>query len=122
MTIDETELVASFYEAAYDAELWPHALRQLGEFHGGVGASLLIWDERAGRPAHVATGGDTEWQKAPDAYARHYADIDPYRPLVAAAPLGTWMPCATFFDPQFVAHSEFYNDFLIPCGIRHIAS
>src|SRR4029077_2017367 len=73
-------------------------------------------------PGYIAIGGDAEWRTASDAYQRYYADIDPYRPLITAAPLGAWMPCAAFFDPKFVARSEFYNDFLIPRGVRHIVA
>jgi DNA-binding CsgD family transcriptional regulator len=122
MTVNEIELVASFYEAAFDAALWPEALRQLGELQGSVGAGLVIWDGVAGRVAHVANGGGMMESEASVAYERYYARIDTYRPLIAAAPLGAWLPCATFFDQHYVARSELYNDFLIPHGVRHLVA
>jgi hypothetical protein len=120
MAIDESELIAGFYEAALDATLFPDRLRQLAEFGHGIGARLLLWDKQAGAPALLATSGHMG-ADASEAYRREYAAVDPYRPIIAARPLGQWTASDDIFDARFVAENKFFNEFLIPHGIARAA-
>jgi DNA-binding CsgD family transcriptional regulator len=121
MAIEEADLVGGFYEAAYDAAQFPEALRHLGVFAGGLGGVLLVWDKLAARALLLATAGHTG-PDAAEAYRDHFAALDPYRPLIDALPVGGWSSCAAFFDDRFVAHNAFYNEYLIPRGIRYMAA
>jgi DNA-binding CsgD family transcriptional regulator len=121
MAIQEADLVGDFYEAAFDAARFPEALRQLGAFAGGIGSVLLVWDRLAARALLFATAGHSG-PDAAEAYRDHYAALDPYRPLIDALPVGGWSSCAAFFDDRFVARSAFYNEYLIPRGIRYMAA
>jgi DNA-binding CsgD family transcriptional regulator len=121
MTVDPSELIGSFYEAAFDPTRFPEVLRQLGAFANGIGGVLVVWDKRAGQPALLATGGHLG-DDAADAYYTHYAALDPYRPLVEALPTGVWTPCATCFDDRFVAGNVFFNEYLIPRGTRYMCA
>jgi DNA-binding CsgD family transcriptional regulator len=121
MKVDETGLVAGFYEAAFDATRFPHVLKQLGEFGDGIGAALVLWDRRADRPALFATDGHLG-DDAGDAYDRYYAAIDPYRPAMETARPGLWTTTTQFFDDRFIGQDEFFNDFLIRRGARYAAA
>src|SRR4051812_31119949 len=121
MVIDEADLVGGFYEAAFDAARFPDALRQLGAFADGVGGVLLVWDNQASRALLFASAGHAG-PDAAEAYRDHYAALDPYRPVIDALPVGGWSPCTAFFDDAFVAHSAFYNEYLIPRGIRYMGA
>lgn len=119
--VDETEIVTGFYEAAFDAARFRHALRLLGELATGVGATLLLWDRQAAEPALLASAGHMG-EDAPELYRRRFARIDPYRPVLAAMAPNEWTQCADHFDDGFVARSPWFNEFLIPRGVHHIAS
>jgi DNA-binding CsgD family transcriptional regulator len=119
--VDETGLIAGFYEAAFDAGRLPDELHRLGDFAGGTGGAMLLWDRHVAAPALLVTTSDAG-ADAPDAYRRHYARIDPYRPLLEVMPANRWTSSADYFDDSFVAKSAFYNEYLIPRGIRHVAA
>src|SRR5579872_5781993 len=119
--IDEAGLIAGFYEAAFDATRFPDALRLLGEFAGAIGGVLLLWDRDAAGPALLTNAGHMG-ADAPEAYRRHFARIDPYRPLVEALQPNRWTSCASYFDHGFVAKDPFYNEYLLPRGTRYMAS
>lgn len=121
MAIDAADLVAAFYDAAFDAVRFPAALAQLAEFGRGIGAGMLVWDRRLNRPALVVPaphmGAD-----AADVYTRHYAAIDPFIPRFEAAPPGRWATTTDFFDDAFVATDAFFSEYWIPRGSRDIAA
>ena len=119
--VDEAGLIAAFYEAAFDASRFPGALRRLAEFTESVGGVLLLWDKYAAEPALLTNGGHMG-ADASDAYRRHYAQIDPYRPLVEILAPNRWVRCNDFFDDAYVAKSAFYNEYLGPRGTRYMAS
>jgi hypothetical protein len=121
MTYDPGELVAEFYEAALAPAQFPQVLRHLARFAGGTGAILLTWDKRAAEVALHATGGHTG-ADAPEHYRRHYAPLDPYRRVLETRPTGAWTTCADFFDDAFVARDAFYNDYLLPRGVRYMSA
>ena len=118
--VDEAALIAGFYEAAFDAGRFPDALRRLSEFADGIGSAMLLWDRHMAAPALLANAGHMG-ADASEAYRRHYAQIDPYRPLVEALAPGRWTRCLDHFDDGFVARSAFFNEYLLPRGIRYIA-
>ncbi|MES2014970.1 MAG: hypothetical protein V4484_00635 [Pseudomonadota bacterium] len=55
-----------------------------------------------------------------DLYASYYNRIDPRRRALETAPVGQTFQCAAYFDQAYVDRDEFYQDFLIPQGFRHV--
>jgi DNA-binding CsgD family transcriptional regulator len=121
MAIAREDLIGGFYEAAFEPARFPEALRQLGAFGGGIGAVMLLWDERLGEPALLASSGHMG-PDAPEAYRERYAQLDPYRPVIDTMPTGAWTSCAAFFDDRFVARDAFYNEYLLPRGTRYMTA
>ncbi len=121
MAVAEADLIAGFYEAAFDGTRFPAVLRDFGAFVDGIGAVLMLWDKQAQRPALLATAGHTG-ADAPEAYRRHYGALDPFRPVIAGLPTDTWTTSTAHFDDRFVAHDVFFNEYLLPRGIRYMAS
>lgn len=110
-------VVSAVYDAALQPDLWPAAL-------DGVTAMLscdvfhaFVWDEKGNRP--MAT-----WASIPASepvhrlYNEYYGRIDPRRALADATDPGRVFVCHQHFDARFVGASDFYQDFLIPCGMR----
>jgi DNA-binding CsgD family transcriptional regulator len=54
------------------------------------------------------------------AYSAYYAKIDPRRHFMNSVALGKTYRCSSFFDTSFVSRNEFYQDFLIPRGLRYV--
>src|SRR6185369_2509905 len=49
-------------------------------------------------------------------YIRHYAALDPYSPLLD----GSWKKLSECFSDPVLRKSEWYNDFVLACGVRDI--
>jgi len=49
-------------------------------------------------------------------YVRHYAALDPYSPLLDAS----WMKLSECLPDALLRRSEWYNDFVLACGVRDI--
>jgi hypothetical protein len=49
-------------------------------------------------------------------YVRHYAALDPYSPLLDAS----WMKLSECLPDALLRRSEWYNDFVLVCGVRDI--
>lgn len=72
-----------------------------------------------------ATGAVLAWQasnplleEANAAYARRWAACDPAPPQLARMPSGGVLHCDQAFAERFVAASPFYQEFLLPLGLR----
>jgi hypothetical protein len=49
-------------------------------------------------------------------YVRHYAALDPYSPLLD----GSWKKLSECLPDRLLRSSEWYNDFILTCGVRDI--
>ena len=94
-------------------DAWPEALQSLSDAVG-VAARLhhLQQDYRAGRLGLLSglSGG------VKHEYVRHYAALDPYSPLLDAS----WMKLSECLPDALLRRSEWYNDFVLACGVRDI--
>jgi DNA-binding CsgD family transcriptional regulator len=110
--------VAMLYEAAMEPARWRNALSALREMLDAVGAGLLVWNERENVAQFVEVAGIFS-ESTKKLYAAYFGAIDPRRELLQRTPVGLMINSDAYFDDDFVKHSEFYNDFLIPQGARH---
>lgn len=112
------QIVELLYRAAGEPEQWPVALGVVAREFDAKVAQLLWWDKRSNRlPASLVGGAPTPGTEA--RYVGHYSRIDPRQKLVVGAQVGDVCACHEYFDERFVAHSEIYQDFLIPIGGRY---
>lgn len=107
-------LVSALQDAAASREAWPDALKALTEAAGVAGAAVIISNKNAGNVETAWFVGVSAEFKSD--YIRHYAAIDPYSPLLD----GSWKKLSECFPDPVLRRSEWYNDFVLACGVRDI--
>jgi DNA-binding CsgD family transcriptional regulator/PAS domain-containing protein len=114
------DLIRTIYEASLDPDHWVTAIDQLSSAIGAHGGHLLLWDEASAAPLFSRQVGMMS-ADADRLFAEYYGAIDPRRQHVMTRPVGEWIGCHQICDEQFVARSEFYQDFMIPTvGCRYM--
>ena len=110
-----SSLVARLHDAAVTPEAWPDALTALTDAAGVAGAALIIFNKSTGKvdEAHFCGGLSAGYKSD---YVRHYAALDPYSPLLD----GSWKKLSECLPDRLLRKSEWYNDFVLACGVRDI--
>lgn len=109
-----TPLVSILQDAAASPEAWPEALKALTDAAGVAGAALIISNKRTGRVDEACFSGlSAEFESD---YVDHYAAVDPYSPLLD----GKWLKLSDCLPDSMLRKSEWYNDFILTCGVRDI--
>jgi hypothetical protein len=93
---------------------WPEALKALTEAAGVAGAALIISNERTGNIDEAYFSDLSAGFKSD--YIRHYAALDPCSPLLD----GSWKKLSKCLSDALLRKSEWYNDFVLACGVRDI--
>jgi hypothetical protein len=107
-----SSLVARLHDAAVTPEAWPDALTALTDAAGVAGAALIIFNKSTVDEAHfcgLSAGFKSD-------YVRHHAALDPYSPLLD----GSWKKLSECLPDRLLRSSEWYNDFILTCGVRDI--
>ncbi|MFJ4374295.1 helix-turn-helix transcriptional regulator [Pseudomonas japonica] len=113
-------LVGEIYEAAWSFERWPRALELIAKAAGADIAQLYLVDIRERAILVSMAGGDADRiLAATPSYLEYYGGIDPRGAKSAAARPGEWILCHEHFDATYASQSEFYQDFLLPHGMRY---
>jgi DNA-binding CsgD family transcriptional regulator len=117
--LDET--IGALYEAAAFPEEWSAALEKVARLSRSRFAQLLLWNTRSNSCEYSIIGAVRGLEPDPAndlAYQNYYGAIDPRRPRSYGENAGKVTTCSQLLDESFVRKSEFYNDFMIPCGSR----
>src|ERR1700692_4696787 len=113
-----SSLVASLVERLHDAavtpEAWADALTALTDAAGVAGAALIIFNKSTGKVDEAHFCGLSAGFKSD--YVRHYAAIDPYSSLLERS----WKKLSECLPDRLLRGSEWYNDFILTCGVRDI--
>jgi hypothetical protein len=107
-------LISRLQDAAASREAWPDALKALTEATDAAGAALIISNKSTGTVEEACFVGLSAEFKSD--YIRHYAALDPYSPLLD----GNWKKLSECFSDPVLRRSEWYNDFVLACGVRDI--
>jgi hypothetical protein len=107
-------LVSALQDAAASREAWPDALEALTEAAGVAGAALIISNKSTGNVEEACFSGLSAEFKSD--YVKHYAALDPYSPLLD----GSWKKLSECIPDPVLRRSEWYNDFVLACGVRDI--
>lgn len=107
----------ALFEAAGDDGLWRGALRAGARWLDATEIHYFVIDKRSGSVRFNATAGHVA-DEAAEVYFRDWASADPRRDRAQAAAVGELIACHRHFDADFVRHDPFYNEFLIPLGLR----
>jgi DNA-binding CsgD family transcriptional regulator len=113
------DVVAGLYEAALFPDRWHAALTAVMKRTSADTFHLLAWDRQ-----EATTSFDLyshEWMtRGVKAYAAYYGAIDPRRRLLETAPVGAAVACHQHISERDVERNEFFQDFLIPGGLRYV--
>src|ERR1700730_13546223 len=107
-----SSLVARLHDAAVTPEAWPDALTALTDAAGVAGAALI--NKSTGKVDEAHFCGLSAGFKSD--YVRHYAALDPSSPLLD----GSWKKLSECLPDRLLRSSEWYNDFILTCGVRDI--
>jgi hypothetical protein len=107
-------LVSTLHDAAVSPEAWPLALKVLTEAMDVGGAALIIANKTTGRVDEACFVGLSAEFKLD--YLERYAALDPYSPLLDRS----WKKLSECLPESLLRKNEWYNDFILTCGVRDI--
>src|SRR6267154_1907738 len=114
MTTEVSRLIAKIHEAGLAADAWPEALKALTDSLGIGGAACI--NKRAKGVDWVCFSGLSSALES--TYVGHYARLDPFSPLLNVTP--GWQKLSECLSASALARSEWYNDFVLACGVREM--
>jgi hypothetical protein len=103
-------------EAGSSSEAWPEALASLTDALGAAGAACILLDRRNRSVDWACFSGLSAGLEA--RYVQHYGAVDPFTPVLNVVP--SWTKLSECFPPAALAGDEWYNDFVLACGIRDL--
>jgi uncharacterized protein DUF6894 len=107
-------LLSTLHDAAIHSDAWPQLLRRLMDEAGVAGAALIVTNKTSGTVDEaVFCGLSAEFKSR---YVEHYAALDPYSPLLDAR----WTMLSTCLPDGLLRKGEWYNEFVLSCGVRDI--
>lgn len=111
-----TRLRAKIHEAESSPDAWPEALASLTDALGVGGVASIVFSKRTRSADWVCFSGLSAAFEA--RYMHHYASLDPFAPLLNVIP--GWTKLSECLPKVALANSEWYNDFVLSCGVRDI--
>jgi hypothetical protein len=114
MTTEVSHLLTKIHDAGLAAEAWPEALKALTDALGVGGAACIVFNKRTEGVDWVCFSGLSSALESK--YANLYAHLDPFSPLLNVAP--GWQKLSECLSASALARSEWYNDFVLACGVR----
>jgi hypothetical protein len=116
MLTNFSRVITKVHDAGFAPDAWSEALEAVTTAMGVAGAACIVFNRRTGRPDWVRFSGlSAEFESK---YVSHYASLDPFSPLLNVTP--GWTKLSTCLPDSALARSEWYNDFVLPCGVRDI--
>jgi len=116
MSPDLSRVAAKIRDAERAAEGWPEALRSLTDALGAAGAACIVANKKSKRADWVCFSGLSEGFKSD--YVDHFAPLDPFLPHLNVSP--RWIKLSDCLSQPLWRQSEWYNDFILACGVRDI--
>src|SRR5579885_3192372 len=113
-----SDLTALAYDAALDPAAWPPFLDRLAAAVGGIVPGLFWSRPAGGNELAIQRGVEPRWERA---FHDYYVRLDIRRPLISALPEGSVFRGQDVLQDRDLVRAEFYNDFLRPQGLFHIA-
>lgn len=112
------DLIASFYDAASGHASWHRVLHAVANRLDCLVVQIIGVDVQQNRLTFSFEGGDGAPEGVID-YARTYHRIDPHARHLAPQPPGVLVAFSRVFDAELIDSHPFYQDYLIPYGVRH---
>ncbi len=83
---------------------------------GAAGAACIVVNKNSNNPDWVCFSGLSERFRSD--YVDHFAPLDPFLPHLNVA--GRWIKLSDCLPQSLLRQSEWYNDFVLACGVRDI--
>lgn len=112
-------LIADLYESVLRPELIPGVLARINTLMDCDGLHLVGKDEEREVVFASIVIGD-RLKEAEHDYLAYFHRIDPRLSIGRSMPTGLCAACHDYLDDDFVGRSEFYQELLIPHGLRYI--
>jgi DNA-binding CsgD family transcriptional regulator len=112
------QLCSGFYDILLGDCLWEQALEPLLPIFRGTAVHLFLLDREKNLIDNLAIVGRFS-QKSLDNYTNYYGKFDPRGQYIAQQAAGSIVPCREICDTDYVKHSEIFQDFLLPNGLRY---
>ena len=111
---DITRVFPKIHEAGLAADAWPAAMKELTDVLGVAGSACIIFGKESGRVDWLCFYGLSAGFQSK--YIDHYARSDPFLPLLRITT--GWPKLSECIPRSLLARSEWYNDFVLACGVR----
>ena len=115
----EVEAVFGLYQAAVTPHRWHDALSAVMPLVGADSFHFLGWNKTKFE-TDFNLFSNPEFVSQGEKYSAYYGGIDPRRQFAETIPVGELFLCQNLFSEDYVARSEFYQDFLLPSGHRYM--
>jgi hypothetical protein len=109
-----SRLLATITDTALAREGWPDMLNSLMQALHVPGAAYIVRNKTTGSVDWACFSGLSAEFKSD--YVRQYAALDPYSPLLD----DTWSKLSECLPGALLRKCEWYNDFVLQCGVRDI--
>ncbi len=115
------QLIGDLYETALGVEGFFETIQRVAEWAGADIFHMYSIDAHRHAPRFSPyTPTATSFDATIARYVEYYRCLDPRVNLVNEHPANSWFACQDHFDERFVSRSEFFQDFLIPGGLRYM--
>jgi hypothetical protein len=111
---DVRRLAGIVQEAPRVLEAWPEALKSITEAAGVAGAGYIVYNKTIGSVEFACFSGLSAGLESK--YIQHYSALDPFLPMLRAR----WRKLSYSIPEHLLRTSEWYNDFVLRCGVRDI--
>jgi hypothetical protein len=116
MSHDLSRVVANIRESERAAEAWPEALKSMTEALAAAGAACIVANKSSKSADWVCFSGLSE--RFTSNYVDHFASLDPFLSHLNVA--RRWIKLSDCLPHSLLRQSEWYNDFVLACGVRDI--
>jgi hypothetical protein len=116
MSRDLSRVLAKIRDSERAAEARPEALKSMTEALGAAGAACIVVNKNSNNTDSVCLSGLSERFRSD--YVDHFAPLDPFLPHLDVA--RRWIKLSDCLPQSLLRQSEWYNDFVLACGVRDI--
>jgi hypothetical protein len=109
-----SRIISTINTATHACDGWADVLNSLMQEFRIPGAAYFVRNRMTGSVEWACFAGLSAEFKSD--YVRHYAALDPYIPLLNE----TWRKLSECLPEALLRKSEWYNDFVLKCGVRDI--
>jgi hypothetical protein len=111
-----SRLLRKIDDASNDSEAWPEALRTLTDALGVSGAACIVVNKQTRGADWVCFSGLSE--RFQSRYVDRFVKLDPFTPMLNVE--FRWIKVSECLSLPFLRRDEWYNDFILDCGVRDI--